>query len=514
MRKRLIILSVSLSIVAGALIAYAVSSFKQSHELGSGQAAFADPSVQRATDAHFVTNPSTSGSYPDFTTAAESGVKSVVNIERRETVRARQYGNYQNQGSFDPFEFFFGPQQPQRRPQQPEQQQSESSPEMRTVAGGSGVIISTDGYIISNNHVVENAEEIVVTLHDGSTYKAKIIGTDPATDIALIKIEANGLTAMPFGNSDDLRLGEWVLAIGNPYGLTSTVTAGIVSAKGRSLGVIGNNQLGIESFIQTDAAVNPGNSGGALVTIDGNLVGINTVIKSPTGTYAGYSFAVPSTIVRKVVTDLREHGVVQRAMLGIAFSAITSDWIERFGKEYGITERGGVFVGDVVEGGAAEAAGIKKGDVLTHIGGQPMNSTSDVQETIARLRPNDKINVTIKRGGSVKQIEVTLRNRAGKTELVSKEDVDLVSLLGAEFREIGEKQKKDLRINGGIQVVNLSATGLLAQSRVQRGFIITAINDQPIHSVSDLARITDKVQSIDGVYPDGRIVSYQAMASK
>lgn len=516
MRKRLIILTVSLSIVTGALSAYAVSMLTQRQSPQTGAtSSYADPSVQRATDAHFTTNPTPQGVLPDFTTAAESGVKAVVNVERRETVRAQQYGYQGQQGQglrgFDPFELFFGPQPQQQQPQR--QQPQSGSGEKRTVGGGSGVIISEDGYIISNNHVVENAEELVITLHDGSSHKAKIIGTDPTTDIALLKIEATGLTTMPFGNSDDLRLGEWVLAIGNPYGLSSTVTAGIVSAKGRNLGVL-DNQLGIESFIQTDAAVNPGNSGGALITIDGNLVGINTVIKSPTGSYAGYSFAVPSTIVRKVVTDLREHGIVQRAMLGISFSAITDEWIERFGKDNGITKRGGVFIGEVTPEGAAEAAGIKKGDVLTHIGAQPMNSAAEVQEAIARLRPNDKINVTIKRGDAVKQIEVTLRNRAGKTDIMSKEDVDLTALLGAKFREITDKQKKDLRINGGIQVIELSADGLLAQSRVQRGFIITAINERPISSVSDLVRITDAVQSIDGVYPDGRIVSYQAMKTK
>ena len=315
---------------------------------------------------------------------------------------------------------------------------------------------------------------------------------------------------MPFGNSDDLRLGEWVLAIGNPYGLTSTVTAGIVSAKGRSLGVM-SSQMGIESFIQTDAAVNPGNSGGALITTEGKLIGINTVIKSPTGAYAGYSFAVPSSIVRKVVTDLREYGVVQRAMLGISFQAITPEWIERYGKEKGIEEVGGVYIAEVAADGAAEAAGIKEGDVLTQINGAAMNTTADVQETIAKLRPNDKIKVTVKRDGSTKTFDVTLRNRAGKTDLVKKDDVNLMEELGATFREVSDKQKKELRIRGGIQVVELKSDGLLARSRVQRGYIITAINDTPISSVSDLNRITDKVQSIDGVYPDGRIVSYQAL---
>ncbi|WP_071134375.1 Do family serine endopeptidase [Millionella massiliensis] len=500
MRKGWIILSVSLSVVAGSIAAYGVSRLTA----GQNQTATTVTYTDRLAENHFTSAPdgSTQNILPDFTTAAENGVEAVVNIENRQKYTVRQYSNPFGGGGFDPFEFFFGPQQGQQQQSQPQQQERRS--------GGSGVIISADGYIVSNNHVVEGADELIVTLHDGTTYKATLVGTDPSTDIALLKIDAKDLKTMPFGNSEDLRLGEWVLAIGNPYGLTSTVTAGIVSAKGRSLGVM-SSQMGIESFIQTDAAVNPGNSGGALITTEGKLIGINTVIKSPTGAYAGYSFAVPSSIVRKVVTDLREYGVVQRAMLGISFQAITPEWIERYGKEKGIEEVGGVYIAEVAADGAAEAAGIKEGDVLTQINGAAMNTTADVQETIAKLRPNDKIKVTVKRDGSTKTFDVTLRNRAGKTDLVKKDDVNLMEELGATFREVSDKQKKELRIRGGIQVVELKSDGLLARSRVQRGYIITAINDTPISSVSDLNRITDKVQSIDGVYPDGRIVSYQAL---
>lgn len=504
MRKRWIILSVSLSVAAGSLAAYGVSRIAADRYAANATAV----TYEGATaSAHFASAPagSTQGILPDFTTAAEQGVEAVVNIENRQKYTVQQYANPFGGGSgdFDPFEFFFGPQQGQRQQSQPRQQERRS--------GGSGVIISPDGYIVSNNHVVEGADELIVTLHDGTIYKATLVGTDPSTDIALLKIDAKDLKTIPFGNSEDLRLGEWVLAIGNPYGLTSTVTAGIVSAKGRSLGVL-PSQMGIESFIQTDAAVNPGNSGGALITTEGNLIGINTVIKSPTGAYTGYSFAVPSSIVRKVVTDLREYGVVQRAMLGISFQAITPDWVERFGKEKGIKEAGGMYIAEVVADGAAEAAGIKPGDVLTTIGGKAMNSTADVQETIAKLRPNDKIKVAVKRDGAVKEYDVTLRNRAGKTELVKKDDVNLTEELGATFREVSDKLKKELRIRGGIQVVDLKSDGLLAKSRVQRGYIITAINDTPIATVNDLNRITDKVQSIDGIYPDGRIVSYQALS--
>lgn len=508
MKKRWIILSVSLSVVAGSLAAYGVGRLT-ANRLAANPASVAVTYADSALPNHFVSDDSSSatqGILPDFTVAAERGVEAVVNIENRQKYTVRSYSNPWGGGGFDPFEFFFGPQQDSRQ-NQPETQQQERR------SGGSGVIISSDGYIVTNNHVVDGADELIVTLHDGSTYTATLVGTDPSTDIALVKIDAKDLKTIPFGNSEALRLGEWVLAIGNPYGLTSTVTAGIVSAKGRSLGVL-PSQMGIESFIQTDAAVNPGNSGGALMTTEGKLIGINTVIKSPTGAYAGYSFAVPSSIVSKVVTDLREYGVVQRAMLGISFQAITSDWVERFGKEYGITEAGGIYVAEVVADGAAEAAGIKKGDVLTHINGRAMNTTADVQETIAKLRPNDKIQVTVKRDGTVKTFDVTLRNRAGKTELVKKEDVNLVDELGATFREVTDKQKKSLNIRGGIQVVDMKSDGLLARSRVQRGFIITAINDVQINRVSDLNRITDKVQSIDGIYPDGRIVSYLALPSR
>lgn len=506
MRKRWIILSVSLSVVAGSLAAYGVSRIAAPR---NAERATTVTYAGETAEAHLVSTPQggTQGILPDFTTAAEQGVEAVVNIENRRKYTVQRYANPFGGGELDPFEFFFGPQQGGQRQQQ---QQSQPQQQERR-SGGSGVIISPEGYIVSNNHVVEGADELIVTLHDGTTYKATLVGTDPSTDIALLKIDAKGLKTISFGDSEELRLGEWVLAIGNPYGLTSTVTAGIVSAKGRSLGV-SPSQMGIESFIQTDAAVNPGNSGGALITTEGNLIGINTVIKSPTGAYAGYSFAVPSSIVRKVVTDLREYGVVQRAMLGITFQAVTPDWIERFGKEKGVMEPGGMYIAEVVEDGAAGAAGIKSGDVLTRINGKPMNTTADVQETIAKLRPNDKVKVIVKRDGSVKEFDVTLRNRAGKTELVKKEDVNLIEELGASFREVSEKLKNELRIRGGIQVTDLKPDGLLAKSRVQRGYIITAINDTPISGVSDLNRITDKIRSIDGVYPDGRIVSYQALA--
>lgn len=448
---------------------------------------------QNSKNTHFTSSQTNEAMLPDLTVAAQKGVNAVVNIEVSKKV------SMQSGAGMNPFEFFFGIPQQELQPR-----------EQR--AGGSGVIISKDGYIVSNNHVVEQASELKVTLHDGSTYTAKVIGTDPATDIALIKIDAEGeLEPLEFGDSEKLKLGEWVLAVGNPFGLTSTVTAGIVSAQGRALGLT-QSQMGIESFIQTDAAVNPGNSGGALINTRGQLVGINTVIKSPTGSYTGYSFAVPSSIVSKVVSDIREWGLVQRALLGIAGSEINDQWIESFGKETGIKERGGIYVGEVTEGGAAEAAGIRKGDVIMSINDKVIGSFSQLQEIIAKHRPSDVVKVSVKRDSEVKHFDVTLRNRSGKATLVSKEDVDLFNVLGAKFREITDKQKKELRINGGIQVTSLEADGLLTKSRVKAGYIITDINDVSINKISDLNKITDSVKSIDGVYPNGQLASYSIVS--
>lgn len=487
-------LIVTLAAASALVVSGAVAIFTVQHFRG-GDTKYIEVSSESGKN-YFTSDSPTAQALPDLTYAAEKSVAAVVNIENR-----RKVAQQQNQFYGDPFFEFFGiPQQQQRQPQEREQR-----------SGGSGVIISADGYIVSNNHVVEGATELIVTTYDNRTFKAKVIGTDPTTDIALIKIEATDLPTISFGNSDDLKLGQWVLAVGNPFSLNSTVTAGIVSARSRSLNVI-PDQFSIESFIQTDAAINPGNSGGALVNTSAELVGINTVIKSPTGTFAGYGFAVPSTIVKKVVTDLREFGIVQRAMLGISFRQIDDLFLEQMGEETGIKEQGGIYVADVTEDGAAAAAGIKKGDVITEIDGKKVNHTSDVQEIIAQRRPNDKITVSAKRAGVVKQFDVTLRNKAGKTSLISKDDMDLVKELGANFREVNEKQMKALKINGGIQVVELGE-GLLKRSRVKAGYIITAINDRPIRSVADLNKITDKVQSIDGIYPDGREVSYLAIAN-
>ena len=442
-------------------------------------------SENAATDALFAASV-VPAEYPDLTYAAENAVKAVVNIVATKQVEGRQY--------FDPFFEFFG--YPQGGTQQREAK-----------AGGSGVIISEDGYIVTNNHVIEGATKLRVTLPDGRAFDAKTIGTDPATDVALIKIDASGLPTLPFGSSDDLRLGEWVLAIGYPMELQSTITAGIVSAKARQLGAL-NNRYGIESFIQTDAAVNPGNSGGALVNTRGELVGINTIIKTSTGSYVGYSFAVPETIVRKVVVDLKESGVVQRAVLGISFRAIDQQFIDELGDDSDIKDIGGIYVASVAEGGAASEAGLRKGDVILSVDGVAVNDSATFLEQIGKRRPGDEITLKLRRGEKEITTKATLQNKAGETSLLSPESVDVEAVLGGQFETISEKSAKALDIRGGVQVVKIKQGGLLERARIKEGYIITHINDRQIRSIDDLARLTDKIRSIDGVYPNGRASSY------
>lgn len=483
-----------LGIVAVAALAGGVTAWTLGRNM-EPRVAYIDREVERtpALGTHFTSYQS--DRYPDLTYAAENAVKAVVNIEavQEVEVQSRSFG-------YDPFLEFFGiPQRGYDRGGRPQKQERR--------AGGSGVIISPDGYIVTNNHVIEDATRLRVKLNDGRVFDAEVIGTDPTTDVALIKVEGKELPTLPFGSSDALRLGEWVLAIGSPYNLQSTITAGIVSAKARQLGVI-PSEFSIESFIQTDAAVNPGNSGGALVNTHGELVGINTLIQSQTGSYVGYSFAVPESIVRKVVMDLKEYGVVQRAMLGITFRLVDQSFLDSEGKDLGIDELGGVYVASVLDGGAASEAGIRKGDIILDIDGVKLEQASTLQEQVAKHRPNDKVNLSVKRDGKVKQMEVTLRNKAGKTELLTREDVDVVELLGGKFADAGTKLCRELDIRGGVQVVSIKADGILARARVREGFVITHINDRQVLSLSDMQRMTEKVRSIDGIYPNGRAASY------
>lgn len=431
----------------------------------------------------------------DFTVAAARTVPGVVHI--KVTINQTAQDNY-----FDPFREFFGDNRSFGNPFGPR------GPQM---GSGSGVIISADGYIVTNNHVVKGADKIEVILNDKRSYKGKIIGTDPNTDLALIKIDAQNLPFIVYGNSDEVKIGEWVLAVGNPFNLTSTVTAGIVSAKGRSINIIGDDggvkNFPIESFIQTDAAVNPGNSGGALVSTKGELIGINTAIASQTGSYAGYSFAVPVNLVRKVMDDLLEFGKVQRAFLGVQIQEVNSE----VAKENGLKSIKGVFLAGVSDGGAAEAAGLKKGDVVVSIAGVDVNSTSELTEQIGRHRPGDKIDVRVLRENKEKTIAVILRGEDNLTELKKKEAVNVNSLLGADFSKITDSEKKSLKIESGVKVSSIKP-GKLSSVGVREGFIITRLNNKSVSSPSEVDEIVNSSESnmlmVEGVYAQNPYSKY------
>ena len=445
-----------------------------------------------------------SGVETDFTLAAERTVHAVVHVKVKVQARGMQgFGGMDD--FFDFFGFPFGGGRPQQ--QQREMPMQEGS--------GSGVIISPDGYIVTNNHVIDGAKEIEVTLNDKRTFKAKLVGTDPTTDIALIKIDSKDLPTIPFGNSDALKVGEWVLAVGNPFNLTSTVTAGIVSAKARSIDIL-KSQMKIESFIQTDAAINPGNSGGALVNTDGQLVGINTAIASQTGTYAGYGFAVPSSIVQKVVTDIKEHGTVQRAVLGVKMGDIN----DKLAKDKNLKTLEGAYVSEVIKNGAAEKAGIEVGDIITAIDDTKIGSSAELQEQVGRHRPGDKIKVTVLRGDKSLTKTAELKNIQGNTDIVS--GVKGSELFGATFTDVDSQVAASLDIDGGLQVKSVGK-GAFASAGVKEGFIILKVNNQPISSEDDLQNAVnqvinssdkDKVLFLTGVYPNGRVTYYAVDLSK
>ena len=427
--------------------------------------------------------PSNSAPFPDLTFAAENSIHSVVHI------KVLQKGRYY--GSNNIFDYFFGDGGNQQQ-QGPIRQ-----------GAGSGVIISSNGMIVTNNHVIDEADEINVVLNDKREFKAKLIGTDPSTDIALLKIEASGLSALTFGNSDELKLGEWVLAVGNPFNLTSTVTAGIVSAKSRDIG-INPDQMRIESFIQTDAAVNPGNSGGALVDTQGKLVGINTAIASQTGSYSGYSFAIPANIVQKVVADLREFGEVQRALLNVNIGDVNAE----IAKKFALDKIEGVFIGKAQPGGAADLAGIKDNDVIISVDGVNVNSTSELQEQISKHHPGDKITVVVKRDNKKKPFNVTLRNKHGDTDIVKSEDPN--DIFGAKFVAISDSDKEELGIRYGVKIAELG-DGKFRDAGIKKGFIITQVNKNAVSEVNELKHIIKNSRGgilVEGIYPNGEVAYY------
>lgn len=440
----------------------------------------------------------------DLTQAAESSVHAVVHIRATELSKTR---TVQVQPDF--FDFFFGDGRGQQR-------QIQTQPR---VGFGSGVIISKDGYIVTNNHVVEGADEITVKLNDERELKGRVIGTDPDTDLALLKVEGDDFPTIPVGNSDDLKVGEWVLAVGNPFNLNSTVTAGIVSAKARSIGTTAANgqAASIQSFIQTDAAINSGNSGGALVNAAGELVGINAMLYSPTGAYSGYGFAIPTNLMTKVVSDLKQYGTVQRALLGIKGSDFTTDLqmnnevvkeMEKRMEELGVKD--GILVAEVIEGGSS-AGILKENDVIIKLDGKKLHKFTELQEALSKHRPGDKVQLTIVRDKKEKEVTITLKNAQGNTKVVKNAGMEI---LGAAFKPIDADLRRQLNLGYGLEVTGVSG-GKMADAGIRKGFIILKANGEPMKTVEDLESVLkaatqtpEQVLFITGMFPSGKRASY------
>jgi len=415
----------------------------------------------------------------DFSEIAERINPTVVHIKTKVKAPEKQSAPFDN-----PFFEFFDPKM-FNYPQQ---------------GSGSGVIVTEDGYIVTNNHVVADASEIEVTLSDKRTFMAKIIGRDEQTDLAVIQIDAKDLIPLTFGNSDELRVGEWVLALGNPFNLESTITAGIVSAKARSIGILGRGSA-VESFIQTDAAVNPGNSGGALVNVEGKLVGINAAIASQTGTYEGYAFAIPSNLVYKVYTDIVKYGKVQRGMLGISIQEVTQD----IAKENDLKKIMGVYVADVLDDGAAKAAGIKKGDIIIKINEKEVNSVPALQETVSMNRPGDKIKVVVLRNGKEMEFTATLKDQKGNVKIVENKSEEIKNSLGAELAVASKNELAKFGLENGVKVV-VVGNGKLKAAGIPKGFIITKIDKKKVYTVDDVYEFLGASEGgvlIEGIEPDG-----------
>ncbi len=506
--KRFYGIVIAIALVSGLTGAFAISWMDKalnSSEASSAKIKFSDNIYKESL------HKGTPGQPVDLTEAAEKACPAVV------YVKVTIGGKTQEIEYFDPFEDFFGDffgrgnrgngGSQKRQIQTPKQQ-----------GAGSGVIISEDGYIVTNNHVVSGAEDITVTLNDNREFSARVIGLDETTDLALIKIDTNDLPAITIGDSDALKVGEWVLAIGNPFNLTSTVTAGIVSAKARH---VGGSENGIESFIQTDAAINQGNSGGALVNARGELVGINAMLYSRTGSFTGYGFAIPVSIMKKVVNDLQKYGTVQRAMLGVSgmdlhnYIDAQKEKDEKFNKDFGTNE--GVYVAEVLEDGAAAAAGLKEGDVIIKLGDKKITKMSELQEATTKYSPGEKSTVTFIRDKKEKTAPITFRNSKGTTKVVQSQKLDV---LGAEFKELTDGQKKDLNLTYGVQVSKLSA-GLLKDAGIPEKFIILKANNQNVKTVADLEKIFKSAQNseeqtlyIYGKTPAGQARSFAVMLSE
>ena len=452
-----------------------------------------------STGAYLKANASTAPGQPvDLTYAADKALPAVVHIKYLQNSKVQTV-----EMQSDPFEDFFGPfgffGNPGRGGTQKRQVQTP-----KKEGSGSGVIISADGFIVTNNHVVEGADELTVTLNDNREFSARIIGTDKKTDLALIKIDGKNLPTLPIGDSDKLKVGEWALAVGNPFRLNSTVTAGIVSAKARSL-----DANDIESFIQTDAAINAGNSGGALVNTQGELVGINAMLYSQTGSYSGYGFAIPTTIMNKVVADLKQYGTVQRAVTGVAGMDVNTyiDMQKEKGNELDLGTMEGVYVSEVEDAGAASDAGIEKGDVSTAIDGKKIKKITELWEYLANKRPGDKITLTFLHNKKSKTETVTLKNAQGNTNVVKNADLDI---LGCSFREVNESEKSQLNITFGLCVMKVN-DGIFKEHGISKGFIIQRVNDETIKTIDDLQKAVkdasvskDPVLYIQGIYPTGK----------
>lgn len=424
----------------------------------------------------------------DFTYAADQTVNAVVHV-------MTTYQVQQSSQLRDPFlEYFFGERNYQQSPKTKQ-------------ASGSGVILSKDGYIVTNNHVIEGSTQVSVVLNDKRQFPAKIVGTDPTTDLALLKVEADDLPTIPIGNSDDLKIGQWVLAVGNPFNLTSTVTAGIVSAKARNINIL-SGDMKIESFIQTDAAVNPGNSGGALVNTKGELVGINAAIASQTGSYTGYAFAIPTTIMSKIVADLKEFGKVQRALLGVQIQDIDAD----FAKAKNLQTMEGAYVAAIGENSAAKEAGMKVGDIITHVNGKKVKSVSELQEKISRFRPGDQVELILDRNHVDVKVSVILKNVQGNTQIIKNYDA---STLGATLEPLSDKKKNNLGISHGLEVKNVERGGKFHQTGIPEGYIILRINNQKVSTTADVEQIISQLKDsqekalfISGCLPNGKVVYY------